>query len=109
MWNIQTESLIYESKANLDEKILFGKITYIKGPTISKMPLRGLCGNREFHIPFWSMIDLAFKFNAIVTFRNEFQLQYIASKSRTRMEYGILVPIPYKPHSYMFLFFVSIT
>ena len=38
--------LIYQSKANLDEKILFGKITHLKEPTIDhlailKMSLNG--------------------------------------------------------------------
>ena len=43
---------------------------------------------------FWSMIYLAlkFKFNAIVSFSNR-ALISIASKSWTRIECGILVPI----------------
>ena len=57
----KTELLIYQSKANLDEKILFGKITKHLDLEISKMPVRGLYGNRIFHVPFWSMIYVALK------------------------------------------------
>ena len=49
----KTKVSIYHSKANLDKKILFGKI---------KMLVRGLYGNQEFHIPFCSMIYVALKF-----------------------------------------------
>ena len=35
---------------------------------VRKMPVRGLYGNRECHVPFWFMIYLTskFRFNAIV-------------------------------------------
>ena len=71
MWPIL---LIYQPRANLDEKILFGKITHLKDLEIRKMRVKSLYGNREFHVSFWSMIYLAlkFKFNAIVNVRNEF-------------------------------------
>ena len=48
LWNkiyttgIQTKILTYQSKANLDEKILFVKITHLQHPTIKKLPIRGL-------------------------------------------------------------------
>ena len=57
----KTKVLIYHSKANLDDKILFGKIKHLKDPTTIKMLVRGLYGNREFHIPFWSMIYVSLK------------------------------------------------
>ena len=48
----KTEMLIYQSKANLDEKILFGKITDHLDSEIRKILVNGKFGN----IPFWSMI-----------------------------------------------------
>ena len=60
----KTEFLIYQSKANLDEKILFDKITHHLDVEIRKMPARGLYGNRIFHAPLRS-IDIH-----IVSFRN---------------------------------------
>ena len=47
--------------AVLDEKILFGKITRHLELEIRIMPVRGLYGNRIFHVPFWSMIYVALK------------------------------------------------
>ena len=58
----KTKLLIYQSQTNLDEKILFGKITHLDDPTVRKMLVRGWYGNREFHVPFWSMIRVALKF-----------------------------------------------
>ena len=58
----KTELLIYQSKANLDEKILFDKITHHLDPEIRKMPVRRSYWNRIFHVPFWSMIHVALKF-----------------------------------------------
>ena len=55
MWLMfKTRMFIYQSKANLDEKISFGKITHHLDPE------RGLYGN--LNVPFWSMIYVAFKF-----------------------------------------------
>ena len=53
----------------------------LKAQKLEKMPVRVLYGNREFHVPFWSMIYLALKFdlNANVSFRNSV-LILIASK-----------------------------
>ena len=52
MWAIfKTNMLIYQSKANLDKKILFGKITHHLDPEIRKM-LEGACfgtKNSAFH------------------------------------------------------------
>ena len=63
MWPIfKTKVLIYYLKANLNDKILLGKIKHLQEPTIIKMRVRGLYGNREFHILFWSMIYVALKF-----------------------------------------------
>ena len=53
---------IYQSRVNLDDKILFDKNKHLLDPTTIKMFVRGLYGNREFHIPFWSMIYEALKF-----------------------------------------------
>ena len=57
LWNIkseadiQTEMSIYQSKANSDEKNLFGKITHNLYPEIRKMPVNGKFGNENstFH------------------------------------------------------------
>ena len=45
------EILIHQSKANLDEKILFGKITHHLDPEIGKMLVRGMHWNTDstFH------------------------------------------------------------
>ena len=47
----KTEMLMYQSKANLDEKILFGNITNHSDPEIRKMLVRGMFGNQDssFH------------------------------------------------------------
>ena len=46
----KTEMLIYHSKANLDEKILFGNITGHSDPQIRKTVIRGMFGNdSSFH------------------------------------------------------------
>ena len=65
--------LIHQSKANLGEKhFSFGEITHLQDPKIRKIPVWGLYGNREFCIPFWSMIHFALKFKSdtMVSFRN---------------------------------------
>ena len=52
MWPIfKTEILIYQSKANLNEKILFGKITYHMDKNIGKMLVDCKSGNKDstFH------------------------------------------------------------
>ena len=69
----KNEMSTYQSKANLGGKILFIKFTHHLDPEIRKMPVRELYGNREFYVPCWSMIYLTFKFrfNAIITVRNE--------------------------------------
>ena len=48
---LKTEMLIYLSKANLAQKILFGKITHHLDPEIRKMLERGMFGNKNstFH------------------------------------------------------------
>ena len=61
----KTEMLIYQSKANLDEKILFAKITRHLDPEIRKMLIRSMLGDKGFHNPCWSIIYLLLqsKFN----------------------------------------------
>ena len=48
---VETSMLIYQSKANLDVKILFGKIKQLQDPEIMKMLETGLFGNHDstFH------------------------------------------------------------
>ena len=52
MWPLfKTEMLIYQSKVNLDEKILFDKFTHHVDPEVGKMLVRGMLGqkNSTFH------------------------------------------------------------
>ena len=39
---------IYQSKVNLDEKILFGSIPHLTDPEIRKMLVKAMFGNKEF-------------------------------------------------------------
>ena len=43
----KTNMLLYQPKAKLDVKRLFGKIAHLQDPTISKIPVRSLYRNRE--------------------------------------------------------------
>ena len=43
----KTEMLIYQSKANLDEKTLLAIITNQLDPEIGKMPIRYMFGNKD--------------------------------------------------------------
>ena len=45
----KTDMLIYQSKANLDDKTLFSKITHHLDPDIRKMLVRGMSGNELVH------------------------------------------------------------
>ena len=47
----KTEMLIYQSKAKLDEKIWFGKITHYLDPEVRQMLARVMFGNKActFH------------------------------------------------------------
>ena len=63
----KTELLIYQSKAKLNEKILFDKITHHLDLEIRKMLVRSLYGNLIFHVPFWSIIYVALKFTLYVS------------------------------------------
>ena len=50
MWRIhKSKLLIFQSKANLDEKILFGKITRHLDPEIRKMPVKAYYRTRIPH------------------------------------------------------------
>ena len=42
-------------------KFFLVKITHLYDPTIRKIPVTGLCGDRDSHVPFWSMIYVALK------------------------------------------------
>ena len=52
--------------------------------TIKKVSKRGLYGNREFQVPFWSLIyeALEFEFNVIVSFRVELYFQKQVTQGR---------------------------
>ena len=41
---------------------MFGKITNLQDPAGGKISVRSLYGNREFHVPFWSMLYVALHF-----------------------------------------------
>ena len=47
----KTEMFIYQSKVNLDEKILFGSIPHLADPEIRKMLVKGMFWNKNstFH------------------------------------------------------------
>ena len=47
----KAKMLIYQSKANLDEEILFGIIVHNLDPEIRKILVRGMLGNKDssFH------------------------------------------------------------
>ena len=48
MWPIfKSKMLIFQSKDNLDEKILFDKITHHLDPEIRKILVRGKFGNED--------------------------------------------------------------
>ena len=51
----KTETIIYQSKANLDKKNLFRKITDQLDPEIRKMLINGKLGNEDstFHFGPW--------------------------------------------------------
>ena len=87
MWPIfKTQMSMCQSKANLAEKILFGKITHLYDETIRKMPLR------ESKIPHSIMVyDLCGIEIYIIIFRNRVLIS-LAVKSWTRIECGIFVP-----------------
>ena len=44
----KTKVFIYESKVNLDEKILFGSIPHLTDQEIRKMLVKGMFGNKIF-------------------------------------------------------------
>ena len=58
----QVEMFIYQSKANLDEKVFFSKITHHLDPEIRKLLVNGTVGTR-IHIPFFSMVYVLSKLN----------------------------------------------
>ena len=56
----KTEMLIYQSKGNLDEKNLFGKITHHLDPEIRKMQVNGIYGNKNsiFHFLVHDLLSI---------------------------------------------------
>ena len=52
----KTEMLMYHSKANLDEKTLFGKITHHLGSEIWAIKVRSMFWEHGLQILFWSLI-----------------------------------------------------
>ena len=61
---------------------------------MQKKTIGSLYGNQTLHVLFWSMVYLPLKFeiNVTVNFRNGIVIS-IASKSWTRLESRILIPI----------------
>ena len=53
----KAEMLICQSKASIDVKIVFRKITRLLDPDVRKMLI---VMKREFHVPFWVHNLLAF-------------------------------------------------
>ena len=47
----KTGMLIYQSKVNLDEKILFGSIPHLVDPKIRKILVQGMFGNKDSTFP----------------------------------------------------------
>ena len=72
----KTEMFIYQSKANLDEKSLFGKISHQSDPEIRKMLVNGKFRNEDSTFQLWSMIYLLLKLNPIYESDN---VSFIAS------------------------------
>ena len=72
MWPLfKTEMLIYQSKANLDEKILFGKLTHHLRSNNQKNPCKGFAW--ESKIPRSILVfDLCSIEVYVVSFRNRF-------------------------------------
>ena len=62
---VETEMLIYQSKANLDAKILFGKITHHLDPEIIKMPVRGFCTDENAMFNFGQRFSFHLNLNSI--------------------------------------------
>ena len=58
---LKTKKLIYQSKANLDVKIVFSNIIYFIGQEIRKMLEEVCVGTNIPHSIPWSMIYLLFK------------------------------------------------
>ena len=79
--------LIYKSKVNLDEKILFGNIPHLTDPEIWKMLVNSMFGNKISHsilvhdLPSIEIRILYLKLAMQTSMR---------SKSWTKMELGIL-------------------
>ena len=100
----KNKMLIHQSKANLDEKILSGRIIHLQDLTIENRnnAYKVFEYERGIHLPFWTMIYLALKrkFNTIVSFRNRIQIS-IGRRSWKRIEllrgplwkYGQLDPL----------------
>ena len=81
--------LIYQSKANLDEKILFGKIIHHLDhldPETRKLVVNGKFANE--HIPCWSNDLLAVRIE--ILFKKLTMYTSMPHKSWTSMERGIL-------------------
>ena len=88
MWLLlKNKILIYQSKANLDMKILFGKITHLIDPKIRKTLERSLYGNQNpYSILVRSMIYslLQFKFISEKDNGMEFEFQSQVNHGRER-------------------------
>ena len=82
--------LMYQSRANLDEKSLFGKITHVENPRNGKMSM-GLVWESRIQRSIL-VHDLVCSIEVYVaSLRNGIRIS-IEGKSWTRLECGILVP-----------------
>ena len=91
---LKTEMLIYHSKPNFDEKILFVRITYLENPKVRKMSA-GFAW--ESKIPHFILAHDLFGIDIQIQYHCQLQKQVlisIASKLWTKIECGILLRIP---------------
>ena len=58
---LKNKQLTYQSKANLNMKILLGDITHLIDPEIRKMLQRGLYGNQDPHSILNDSLDIEIK------------------------------------------------
>ena len=83
----KTKMVIYQSNANLDEEVLFGK-SHLCDPTIRKMPERGFY--EEWRVPSSILVHDLCGIEVYIA-----NLKYrisIEGRSLTRMDCGVFVP-----------------
>ena len=83
----KTEMLIYQSKINLHEKILFRKIPHLIDPEMRKILEKGMFGSK---IPHSILVHYLPPIEIRITFLKLAMQTSMLHKSWTRMERGIL-------------------